>query len=112
MLFAMRRASAILFFSFLFICTQGQPSVVPNEIPGKKESRPYKVLTDGKRVTIKSTKEIKHIMLWTSRGNRVIEQKEINASSFTFQVPVTDKYFFLMIGLEGGNIYTEKIGVQ
>ena len=78
----------------------------------KKEARPYKILTAGKQVTIKSTKAINHVMLWTTGGNRVIEQKKINSNSYTFTIPVNQKTFFLMIGLEGGKIYTEKIGIR
>ena len=51
-------------------------------------------------------------MLWTTGGNRVVEQKEINKSSYSFTIPVNQKAFYLMIGLVGGKVYTEKIGVQ
>ncbi|MBL7748465.1 MAG: hypothetical protein JNM19_13595, partial [Chitinophagaceae bacterium] len=80
--------------------------------PAIKESKPYKVLTSGKQITIRSTKEIKHVMLWTSGGNRLVEQREINNTSYTFTIPVSGSYFFLMVGLAGGKIYTEKIGLQ
>ena len=80
--------------------------------PGKNSSKPYKLLSSGKQITIKSTKNIQHIMLWTSSGHRVVEQREINATSFSFVIPVNEKLFFLMIGLVDGKIFTEKIGVQ
>jgi hypothetical protein len=51
-------------------------------------------------------------MLWTISGHRVVEQKEINAPSCSFVIPINDKFYFLMVGLEGGKIYTEKIGIQ
>jgi hypothetical protein len=80
--------------------------------PVKKETKPYKVLTSGKQVTIKSNKTIQQVMLWTSGGHRVVEQREINTGTVTFTIPVNEKVFFLMVGLEGRKIYTEKIGIQ
>lgn len=109
---AFRRLIAATFLSVLFFSTQAQRANLPVIPQNIKENKPYKVLTNGKQVTIKSTKDIDHIMLWTSRGNRVVEQKEINAAIFTFKVPIDDKFYFLMVGLEGGKIYTEKIGVR
>lgn len=106
---AIRRLLTIVSFSLLFICSQAQPG---SNLPVKKDSKPYKVLTSGKQITIKSTKDIMHVMLWTTGGNRVIEQKEINSSSYTFTIPVSQKAFFLMIGLSDGKIYTEKIGIR
>ena len=109
MLSAIRRLAAVAILSLLFSASKAQTG---NEWPPKKESKPYKVLTSGKQIIVKSSKEIKHIMVWTTGGNRVIEQKEINSSSYSFTIPVSQKTFFLMIGLEGGKIYTEKIGVE
>lgn len=96
--------TAVMLFSLLFNTGQAQP--------GKKETKPYKVVTAGKQLTIKSNKNIQHVMLWTSSGHRVVEQRGINATSFSFEIPVNEKLFFLMIGLTGGKIFTEKIGVQ
>jgi hypothetical protein len=112
MMSATRRLCAAIILSAVFFVSHAQPSAEPviNEV--KKTSKPYKVITSGKQVTIKSTKAIQHVMLWTASGHRVIEQKEINSDSYTFTIPVSDKVFFLMVGLENGKIYTEKIGVQ
>ena len=110
MLSAIRRLLAAAFLSLLFVTAQAQGN---NELPSlTKEGKPYKITSSGKQVTIKSTKAIKHVMVWTTSGNRIIEQKEINNSSYTFTIQVNQKTFFLMIGLEGGKIYTEKIGVE
>ncbi len=111
-MFTFRRLIAATFLFVLFFSTQAQSGNIPVTPKTIKEAKPYKVLTSGKQVTIKSTKDIDHIMLWTSKGNRIVEQKKINAASYTFKVPVDDKFFFLMVGLEGGKIYTEKIGVR
>ena len=79
----------------------------------KKENKPYKILTSGKQVTVKSNKNMRNIMVWTATGHRIVEQKDINANSYTFNVSgAKGKAFFLMIQYESGKPYTEKIGVQ
>jgi len=102
------RLLAALVLSASFVVASGQNN---NDHQAKKENPPYKVITSGKRITIKSSKAIQHIMLWTTDGNRVAEHKQINANSFTLDPGINQKTFFLMIGLEGGKIYTEKIGL-
>ena len=105
MLSAFRRLSGIILLSVLMIVSQAQP-------PAKKETKPYKVITTGKQITIKSSKDIQHVMLWTTSGHRVLEQREINSNSYTFTIPVNEKVYFLMVGLNDRKIYTEKISVQ
>jgi hypothetical protein len=112
MVASVKRLFAVVSLSVLCFASQAQPVTTPVNSTEKREAKPYKILTSGKQITIKSTKAIKHVMLWTTGGNRVVEQKEINNSSYTFTIPVNQKTFFLMIGLEGGKIYTEKLGVQ
>ena len=109
MVSSVRRLLAVAVLSVSFFVSQAQP--VSNQSL-KKETRPFKVFTSGKQITIKSSLGIIHVMLWTTSGHRVVEQKEINADSYTFTIPINDKIFFLMVGLEGGKIYTEKIGIQ
>jgi len=111
---ALRRLFAIVILSIscYLVYAQSADNSTQYEISAKKTPKPYKVITSGKQITIKSSKDIQHVMLWTSNGHRVIEQKEINAASFSFTIPVNDKIFFLMVGTTDGKIYTEKIGVQ
>lgn len=109
MLHSIRRLFAVAILSFLFFVSHAQSDGNPAE---KKEIKPYKVLTSGKQITIKSSKAINHVMLWTTGGNRVVEQKEINTNIYSFTIPVNQKTFYLMIGLVGGKIYTEKIGIR
>ncbi|MEQ1676404.1 MAG: hypothetical protein ABL876_06880 [Chitinophagaceae bacterium] len=109
MLKAINRLMAVAFLTLLMFASQAQPAA---DIPAKKETKPYKVLTSGKQITIKSNKEIKHVMLWTNGGNRLVEQREINSNSYTFTIPINGSYFFLMVGLADGKIYTEKIGLR
>ncbi len=104
-----RRLIAIAILSLSLFAANAQPN---GSFPEKKESKPYKILTSGKQITIKSTKDINHVMLWTTGGNRVVEQKEINKSLFTFTIPVNQNTFYMMIGMTGGKIYTEKIGIR
>lgn len=78
----------------------------------QKENKPYKVATAGRQLIIKSTKTIQHVMVWTTTGDRVVEQRGINNTSFTIDIPLNRKTFFLMIGMANGKVYTEKIGVQ
>ena len=106
---SLRRLLVVAILSLSIFNAKAQPDV---PLPEKKESKPYKILTSGKQITIKSTKDINHVMLWTTGGNRVVEQKEINKSLFTFTIPVNQNAFYLMIGMVGGKIYTEKIGIR
>ncbi len=103
------RLLAIISLSVIVVAAQAQQA---NSESAKKEIKPYKILTSGKQITIKSTRDIKHVMLWTTSGYRVVEQKEINNSFFVLNIPVNQKTFFLMIGLNNGKIYTEKIGIK
>lgn len=75
------------------------------------EKKPYKILTSGKQITVKSTKNIKHVMVWTASGHRVIEQKDINEPTVSFNLNVNERVFFIMIQFEGVKPYTEKIGI-
>jgi hypothetical protein len=95
----------------LSVFSYAQPVTV-NENEITKTNKPYKILTSGKQITVKSTKDIKSIMAWTASGHRIAEQKEVNATSFSFTINVSEKIFFIMIQFEGTKPFTEKIGVQ
>ena len=84
----------------------------PNIASSKSVQKPYKVLTNGKQVTIRSDKGIKSVMMWSASGHRIHEQKEVNASSYSFNITVNEKIFFVMVRLENGKLYTEKVGVN
>ena len=93
---AIRRLLAIVLLSVVVLDLQAQPFA--------KETKPYKILTSGKNITIKSTNNINHIMIWTNGGNRLIEQRSINANNYSFTIPINGKFFFLMVGLSNGKI--------
>ena|ERR1044071_783704 len=100
-----RRLLAIFFFAGLFLLTNVQASPI-------QKVKPYRILTSGKQITVKSSLDITSVMVWTASGHRIVEQKEINAPSFSFRVAVNEKVFFLMLELKGEKRFTEKIGVQ
>jgi len=99
-------AIAFVLLSINFCSAQG------NDIPAKLNSDPFRVLTSGKQVTIKAAKTIKSIMVWTASGHRIIEQKDVNASSYNFKINVSEKVFFVMLQLADGKTYSEKIGIR
>lgn len=51
-------------------------------------------------------------MVWTSGGNRVLEEKNVNASQYIFRITIRENIFFIMIRLADGRMYSEKIGIQ
>lgn len=106
---AILRFMAIAVSLFLSFASMAQPI----DDPSKKSPKPYRILTTGKQVTVKSTKNIKNIMVWTASGHRIVEQKEVNAASYIFNVNASrEKVFFVMVQYDGSKPYTEKIGVQ
>jgi hypothetical protein len=76
-----------------------------------KAAKPYKILTSGKQVSVKSNKNITSIMVWTSNGHRIIEQREVNVTNYSFTISIRAKIIFVMIKLDDGQVYTEKIGL-
>jgi len=87
-------------------------SAQSSDVSAKVNPDPFQVLTSGKQITIKAAKNIKSIMVWTASGHRIIEQKDVNASSYNFKINVSEKVFFVMLQLADGKIYSEKIGVR
>jgi len=76
-----------------------------------KTSPPYRVLTSGKKITIQTKLNISSIIAWTSSGNRIVEQKGINLNRYSFTVPGNERVIFLMLELQDGKRYTQKIGL-
>ena len=82
--------------------------------PGKNEvsaNKPYKILTNGKRITVQAKQNIKAVFVWTTNGHRVIEQKEINSNNYTFNITAPEKVFFIRVDFEDGIKFTQKLGV-
>lgn len=106
-----RRLVTVAFIACISIIADAQVAGIAVKTETEKPAKPYKILTSGRQVTVKSNQVIRSIMVWTSGGHRVVEQKSINASSYNFTISINAKVFFVMIKLENGQIYTEKIGV-
>ncbi|MDP4261049.1 MAG: hypothetical protein Q8941_00845 [Bacteroidota bacterium] len=111
-LLSARQFTSILAIALLFVLAEVQPALARASMD-TGAGKPYKILTSGKQVTVKSTRDIKNVMVWTASGHRIVEQREINANSFSFHVDnINEKFFFLMIQYEGQKPFTEKIGVR
>ncbi|HUM96385.1 MAG TPA: hypothetical protein PK275_00940 [Chitinophagaceae bacterium] len=93
---------------FLLVIVDNSYSQPKSQSPPK----PYKVLTSGREITIKSNKDIEYVMVWTTDGDRVVEQKGIKEKSFSTTLPIYRKAFFLMVCFTDKKVYTEKIGLQ
>ena len=100
--------TCLVSFSF----AQDGDSKSKSSVTEKTEKKPFRVLTNGKRITLQSNKNIRTLLVWTSTGHRIIEQQELNAANYSFETPVKEKIFFVMLELDNGKRYTEKIGVQ
>jgi len=110
-----RKLAVITFFICIVSSSMAQdPGGPKNKLSSseKTESRPFRVLTNGKQITIQSSKNINKIIVWTSGGNRFVEQSNIETSSYNFTIPAKEKFVFMMLELQGGKRFTEKIGVQ
>lgn len=79
--------------------------------PSGKESKPYKVMSSGRQLTIRSSKPIRNLMVWTIDGHRVVEQKGMNETQVKLEIPVQRNACYLMIEMAGGKMYTERIGL-
>ncbi len=76
-----------------------------------RSKRPFKILTSGRSITIKSTSNLKNIMIWTSQGNRVVEQKDIRQPQFTYNATIRENIFFILVEMESGERFTERVGI-
>jgi hypothetical protein len=86
---------------------QNESTKVENSTP-----RPFKILTSGKKITIQSKQNLKTVIVWTANGHRLIEEKNVNATTYSFNVTIPEKVFFVRVDMEDGKMYTQKLGVQ
>lgn len=105
---ATRRFMVIVTFLLFTLASLAQPA----DDPFKPTAKPYRILTSGKQVTVKSSKLMKNIMVWTASGHRIVEQREVNAGTFNFTTPAKEKICFIMIQYDGMKPFTEKVGIQ
>jgi hypothetical protein len=86
-----------------------QPTSAKTE---NKSANPFRILTSGKKITIQAKQNIKTVIVWTSSGHRLVEQKDINATNYSFEITIPEKVFFVRVDMEDNKMYTQKIGVQ
>ena len=75
-------------------------------------AKPFKVLTNGKQITIQSKQNLKSLMVWTSSGHRIVEEKDLKTNSYSFAVPAKEKVVFIRLETAEGKRFTEKMGVK
>jgi hypothetical protein len=106
---------AILVFA-LFSATyiiHGQSKQSPiSEITTVPSAKPFKVLTDGKQITIQSKQNLRSLMVWTASGHRIVEEKGLQTNSYSFTLPGKEKVFFMVLETAEGKRFTEKMGVK
>jgi hypothetical protein len=105
-------AAAILFACISCISLAQDPGPKGKSATAISTAKPFRILTNGQRITIQSNKNISNLIVWTASGNRFVEQTNVQAPSYNFVVPSKEKYVFVMLQLEGGKRYTEKIGIR
>ena len=75
-------------------------------------AKPFKVLTNGKQITVQSKQNLKSLMVWTSSGHRIVEEKDLKTNSYSFTVPAKEKVVFMMLETAEGKRFTEKMGIK
>ena len=74
--------------------------------------KPFKVLTNGKQITIQSKQNLRSLMVWTASGHRFVEEKELTSNSYSFTVPAKENIFYIMLETAEGKRFTERMGVK
>jgi len=102
--------------SALFCITcfmHGQVKQLPkSEITIPAPAKPFKVLTNGKQITIQSKQNLKSLMVWTASGHRFVEEKQLTSNSYSFTVPAKENIFYIMLETAEGKRFTERMGVK
>lgn len=111
---AIRKLAVIAFFTCIVSASMAQDPGPKNKLSTteRTESKPFRILTNGNQITVQTNKNISKIIVWTSGGNRFVEQSNVEASSYNFTIPAKEKFVFMMLELQGGKRFTEKIGVR
>ena len=101
----------VLFSATYIINAQAKQSPI-SEITTVPSAKPFKVLTNGKQITIQSKQNLRSLMVWTASGHRIVEEKELTTTSYSFTLPAREKVFFIVIETAEGKRFTEKMGVK
>jgi|SRR5687767_4528750 len=91
----------------------GQTKKAPvAEVRTTPSAKPFKILTNGKQITIQSKQNLSSLLVWTASGHRIVEEKELSTNSYSFRIPAKEKVFFIVIETKDGKRFTEKMGVK
>ena len=83
-----------------------------SEITIPPSAKPFKVLTNGKQITIQSKQNLRSLMVWTASGHRFVEEKALTSNSYSFTVPAKENIFYIMLETAEGKRFTERMGVK
>lgn len=111
---AIRKVAAVIAFTCIagVSVAQDPGPKTKSSVTDKSAARPFRILSNGQHITIESNKNINNVIVWTASGNRFVEQTNIQSVSYNFTVPSKEKYVFIMLQLEGGKRFTEKVGIH
>ena len=101
-----------LFCLALFLALSCLAQTKPASSGEKDRPRPYKILTNGKQITIQSAGELESVMVWTAGGHRMLEDRAIHKKEYRFNLTVVTRIYFIMIRMKDGKTYSEKMGVS
>src|SRR5215203_5176434 len=102
--------SALFCTSYFMRGQEKQSSKSETAIPAS--AKPFKVLTNGKQITIQSKQNLRSLMVWTASGHRFVEEKALTTNSYSFTIPSKEKIFYIMLETAEGKRFTEKMGVK
>jgi len=108
----LKRGTALIIFiccSLLFSQLTIAQAGVKTE---NKSAPPFKLLTSGKKITVQAKQNIQSVIVWTASGHRVIEQKDINSTTYSFDITINAKVFFVRVDMADGSMSTKRIGLQ
>ena len=94
-----------------FIHGQQKPLTIAEKTTASS-AKPFKVLTNGKQITIQSKQNLRSLMVWTASGHRIVEEKDLKTNSYSFTAPAKEKVFYMVIETNDGKKFTEKMGVK
>ena len=83
-----------------------------SEVAISTTAKPFKVLTNGKQITIQSKQNLKSLLVWTASGHRFVEEKQLTSNSYSFTVPAKETIFYIMLETAEGKRFTERMGVK
>jgi hypothetical protein len=102
---------SLLFCIVCFVHAQEKQSP-KSEIAAPAPTKPFKVLTNGKQITIQSKQNLRSLMVWTASGHRFVEEKALTTNSYSFTVPAKETIFYIMLETAEGKRFTERMGLK